>query len=643
MVAADSITENMENDKFLSKKEIVKRLHFIIKHYKPEQREITLDIIFDTDIWTKWNNHEFFSERFSKIDEKPHDIFVVRKSIINKMEKDSREKLSLKELKEIFLGGDETNLGEFKKTGTEDDIVNKINFLYFGSYGNEVFTTKSGRSVPNKLSNHFIFEKSNARLLYELIKKEQIQSNTYKVLKLGNGSKVDAHYAFFNEIKTLDRENKTNVFEKLAYIISDLSLSNIEQVKKEFLKNSFGKELIEKNILQFKVVDGLKVREKFNNELSMIESSYLYDSMSQPILAKVDGEFYEVWVRAVISDSFDIKSKDKNKVSMIEFKKMIDENNLDNINKLKPETFNAIRFEKLLKKTDIKNHPYYEEIIESLKDSDNITFSTIDTMIESIKNVKDSLINGGVFQTFDFGIKEKDSYNKLTGSYVRYNGNITTPINFPLLKLLEPKLQLKIKVESSTSFVYNAIKEKVISIIDVIKLLKSHDIIRNFFPYSQHQFFQTLVELDNKIKEKISYNEKGLQLFIKALEQLKLIEWKSEKWIEMHKEKENYLFDFFESVYLYLIYNRLKKFSKKHIFIYEKSDNEEFFKILADLKFNKEVIFNFFPLFEELSSKESYVYFEALKTEDYIKKNIVKEEKPLDKISNLMNLIDKSG
>lgn len=634
----------MENLKILQRKEIIRRLNFIIKHYKSEQREITLDVIFDSDIWTKWDNNEFFSERFAKLDEIPHDIFVIRKNIIEKIKKDNREKISLKELKEIFLGSDETNLGEFKKTGSEDDAANKINYVYFGSYGNEVFTTKSGRKVPNKLSNDEIFEKSNARLLYELIKKGQIKSNEYKVLKLGNGSKVKAHYAFFNEIKKLDKENNTNVLQNLVYIISDLSESTIEQVKKEFLSDNLGKELIDKKILRFDIVNALKVHEKYKNELSMIESSYLYDSMSHPIFAKIRGEFYEVWARAVLSDSFNIKSKDKNEISIKEFRKMIDENDFEKINKIKPESFNSIRFENILKKTNIKDHPYYEEIIESLKDLDNVTFTTLDNMIESIKNLKDSLVHGGVFQTYDFGIKEKDNFNKITGSYVRYNGNITTPINFPLLKLLEPKLELKIKVEPSTSFVSRIFKEKVISVIEILKLLKNHDIIRNFFPYSQHQFFQILAELDNRIKNKIGYNENGLKIFIKGLGELKLLDWKSEKWIELHKEKESYLFDFFESLYLYLIYDKFKSFSKNNLFIYEKSNNKELNDMLTDLKFNKAVVSNFFD-FLDLSNKESYIYFEAAKTDDYRKDNkdiTKKDETDLDKISDLINLIDSS-
>lgn len=163
------------------------------------------------------------------------------------------------------------------------------------------------------------------------------------------------------------------------------------------------------------------------------------------------------------------------------------------------------------------------------------------------------------------------------------------------------------------------VNEKIIFVAEILKLLKNHDAIRNFLPYSQHEFFQVLTELDNKIKSKEGYNENGLKIFIDELNKLKLLEWKSEKWVEMHKEKESYLFDFFESLYLYLVYSKFKNFYKKNIFLYEKSNNKDFYSMLAEMKFSKEVLSNFFIFFDELSNKVSYIYFEALKTDDYSK------------------------
>ena len=111
----------------------------------------------------------------------------------------------------------------------------------------------------------------------------------------------------------------------------------------------------------------------------------------------------------------------------------------------------------------------------------------------------------------------------------------------------------------------------------------------------------------------------------------------------MHKEKEDYLFDFFESLYLYLIFKKFRNFSKNNLFIYEKSDNKGLYNILSELKFNKEVVSNFFDFFEELSNKESYIYFEAVKTDDYRKSNRDMKKKhgtDLGKISDIINLID---
>jgi len=206
--------------KTLPKKEVVRRLNFILHNYDRERREIDISIIFDSDIWAAWNNNEFFSERFKKLDEVPHDIFVVRKSIIKKVKQTPSKKITLKQLQDIFVKGCDLTLGDFRKTGSKDDIINQINHIYFESYGKEAFTTTDSRRVPYRISHHEIFERCNARLLYKNIKEGKLKSNGYKILKLGNGSKIDAHYAFFDEFKNLDSKNKTSFFEKLTYIIS---------------------------------------------------------------------------------------------------------------------------------------------------------------------------------------------------------------------------------------------------------------------------------------------------------------------------------------------------------------------------------------------------------------------------------------
>ena len=615
----------------LSKEELIKRLEFILKVYKPDQRGMDLKVLFDDDIWIMWENGQLFSERFRNLDISPHDVFVIRKSMISKIKNSKLKEFDEEAVKKVFEEGDDLVIDQFKKSGSEDDIVSKTNIWYFCSYGTEVFDTKSGRKVPSRISTDEIFEKANAHYLHKQLREKKIKTEKIIILKLANGKKSLQHIAFMDEFRRLDKKYSTGFYSNLKCIITDISEKMIDEARQIIAKT--GKH---QDKLEFKKFDILK--DTMNEKLAVIDSSYLFDSISQPFIAKIVDKYYEVYIRGVIDDSFRIRTKNNKKISAEKFKDMLINNRFYEIKKLATESFNAIQIERKLVEINIKNYPY-AEIIEALYG--DIPFALIPAdlnLIESLRKLGSSLAEGGYMHAFEYGLKSMQEAAATRKGYVRYNGNITTPINFPLIEMLEPQLKLKLEITTSLNNLSIALNQRIISIDSITRKLEDHDSFKRVYGYSLNRHLKLLQEIENKVLKEYGYCEKGLRKFVKELNKHGMLNWKKHKWLELHYRNKSYTFDYFESMFLYLKYNVSKKLNKKLLWLIENSDNKTYLDIVSKMGYTQELLSHIFNLMGELSSKESYILLRATKT-DYKKKIIPKEKKEevnLDKIQELL-------
>jgi hypothetical protein len=477
----------MYTQKTLPKKELIERLKFILATYKTDKRELDPKIVFDDDIWVSWRAGQFFSPKFKEIDENPHNSFLFRKEIIKAVEKLKKEQISEKDLREIFEKKLSLVLSDFKPSGSEGDIASQINAWYFKTFGTEVFDTKSGRLVPHKTSTHEIFEVANARYLYKKIINKEIKAEQIKILKLGNGKKSKPHIIFLDEIQRLDIKNKTNVYSRIKYIISDFSEKMVEEVKQKISKHL--------DVFEFKVIDALNLEEK---NISVIECSYLFDTLSQPILVKYEGGFYEVWTRGVINEDIKIKDKKGKKISALKFKQLLDKNNYKELAKLAPDSFNSIKIERKLVKIHIEKYPYGKSLAKFFEDEDDIYFSTNRTLIDTLKKYKETLVPGGFFQTFDYGFVDAEKSVKFSGKYQRYNGNITTPLTFKLVRHFEPEIKLSLSHVASNQYLSEIFNEKIMPVSNLLKLIDDFSDFKNFFPLQFHKYSSYIDKLNAK-------------------------------------------------------------------------------------------------------------------------------------------------
>jgi hypothetical protein len=610
----------MYTQKSLPKKEIIRRLKFILKTYKPEQREIDPRVVFDDNIWVAWDAGQFFSLRFKEMHEAPHNAFLFRKEIVKEVEKLKRQNISEKELRLIFEKKLLLVLTDFQPSGSKEDIASKMNEWYFKAFGSEVFTTKSGRIVPHKTSNHSIFEKANARYLYKKIINKEIKAPEIKILKLGNGKKALPHKVFLDEIQRLDQKNKTNIYSRIKYIITDYSEKLVNEVKEVLTKEA--KEHL--NVLQFKVLDALNFAD-YEKDIAAIECSYLFDTLSQPLLAKLEGNYYEVWTRGVIDEDMPIKTKKGKKLQPLKFRQLLLKNNYKELASIAPVSFNAVKIERKLIKIKIENYPYGKFIENFYKEDDNFFFSTNKTLIDALKNFKDVLVEGGYLQNFDYGFVDDKEKGKFSGRYQRYNGNITTPLNFELIRHIEPTVKLSLNHKTANQYASDVLNQRIISISNIVKLIDDFNDFKNLFPLQFHKYSSSIENFSDRLKQKYGYSNKGFDIFVKHLDKAGALNWKKNRWLEPHPKVKEYLFDYYLALFLHFKYKALIG-ARKLMWIFEKGKNEKFIKLLNEIGYKKEVLNNLFSLFNKIDEKSTLIYLEACK-KDYRKKIDLRQDK----------------
>ncbi len=595
----------------LSKDTIIKRLEFILKKYSIEMLEFDLAMVFDDELWTLWENGHFINHRFPEIETNFDSKYLIRNSIIKKIKRLNKKIINESELKNIFEDGDEFVLGPFLPSGDKNDIVSKMNYWYFNSFGNDVFKfDKKSRVVPNMLSIDPLFEKANANYLYNKIKSGSIKVNEIKILKLANGYKVEAHRAFFEEIKKLDNENGTNVYSRLKYIITDFSSKIVQDVKNKCLRVKELNQAHKDGTIKFEVFDALSGIDNYEKDLSVIDTSYLFDSISSPIIIKRGNELYHVYIRGVISDKYKISDRNGKKIPHKVFKNYLIKNDFNKLSKIEKRAFNLIRIEIKLVKTETNKFSYSKQLNEFCKDHETALFSLNMKLINLLEDYKKVLVRGGYFQSFDYGILDFKKMKLHSKLYQRYTGNVTLPINYTFLKILGISGMFNINIENSITYLNKSLNDKVIFFPNLNNKTTTFEIFAKFFDFNYLTNFNKLKQKSEELLTRYGYSEEGNKKFNEFLNKSKLLEWKDKKWVDLHYNKKDYLFDYLNGLFLHFKFYVLNKY--KELWLFEDLYKDtELIKSLINFGYDKEVIKNIFKFYNEIE-EVSYVRLEMV-------------------------------
>lgn len=506
----------------LPKKILLERLNLI--NVIPRTVDIDPEILYDEEPWSyEPDEIEWFEgcteiqapkevfDKINKADKKPHSYFGLRDGLIRNIRDSSKRKFSFTELRSLLDKGDGFTLGDFGPLGTKNDAFSRMNQWYFGSMGRNAFSPLG--EVPGEFSNDPLIQIVNARNLYE---RSLGMEGDILLQKWGSAGAVDPIVAFLNQIRELDRLNGTSLYKKIKYESSDLSEKSVEEGAA-----TLGKKHYRKGLVDVKIRDVSKRSD--DTFVTNIESGYLYDSISQPVIAKVNGKFYEIHFRPyvdskgsrpILLDGTDIEPE--------VFARWLIRNNMEMLSLVNPKTFSRIRMEQKLVGINMNKYPNGCLIQELTDGIDNISMPTGESHIESIQYALDSLREGGYIQIFDLSIAKVSDIKKASGFVGRFNGSIYMPVNFLIIEKVMKERGYRVRTENVTEYMSDILGHKVFPAF-ALSLCGNHHDFDEIFPFElmkDHEWIRSFAE---KIKREYGYNDKGRKAFYDKLKESGLV------------------------------------------------------------------------------------------------------------------------
>jgi len=375
----------------VSKRTLLKR----IKSLSPRGRSVDIDpkVLFDKRIWIDKKTNHVKREFYDVPEDEPQQTewayyrapctyYGLRGSFIERLKASKRTYFTEKQLVRLFDSADAYTLGDFAPVGTPNDFFMKMNRWYYGSFGTKAFSTMG--EVPSGFSHDPFIQQANASLLHEKARKGQFgKRGEIVVQKWGFGGILESVTGFLDHIKKLDKDYGTKIYKRLRYEASDLSKKSVQRCRQEARKSEHRKA----GVLHFKVSD---ITKPVRGNPACIESSYLLDSISQPILGKIDGVFYEAHFRSYFDLSIlkDHCPAGLDTVIADHFMKLLETDDYEGIAKMNPKLFSNMTWEQKLKKIDITDFPHGRAIAELTKDIDTAYFpaATISSICLCIEN-----------------------------------------------------------------------------------------------------------------------------------------------------------------------------------------------------------------------------------------------------------------
>ena len=606
----------------MNKKILIKRLKLLLALGRVI--EVPIELLYNKKAWEKdHKKNEIFDgimekhppdELFNRLqewDKKPHSYFGIRPGFTARVEAYAGDSITPRDLSGLFEEGDELTLGPFKPLGSTDDFFSKLNRWYYGSMGQRAFTWEG--KVPIKLPNDPLIQKANARNLHQRVVQGDFgKKGSIIVQKWGSGGLLDPVESFLDEMVRLDEQNRTHVYGRLRYVLSDISDKCIRESRdqaKDEKDDRPAKRHLDAGALKFKIIDATSAPPTGDTKVASIESSYLYDSVSQPIIAKVDGRFYEVHYRAYVDNSpgNDFQKSDYQRIHPLKFKRLLIEGDLKKLSYLRPTTFGNIRWEeKLVEIPDIMQYPHGRILEQMTGGVDNITLPTSITILESIKNAAESLRPRGYIQTFDLGIRERGKIVRQSGDIHQYNGSVYSGVNFELIVKTLTDQGFDVKVEHLTDYLEEVLGEKVLPTITLPSCARDTHAFDTYFPLHLMRKSTWIQQTADRIKKKFGYSDQGRNAFYLAMCEAGLTEWCIHDIFDRDRyRKEDYVADLRESLRSTMFY---RAFEGGPMWIFQRSPNEEMRKKFEFLGFKDEIVPHLIKQHGEISSWLNYYH-----------------------------------
>jgi hypothetical protein len=483
-----------------------------------------------------------------------------------------------------------------------------MNHWYFCSLGLKAFTLEGG--VPYRFPSSALIQKADARSLYWRVADGELGQGGEQVVvkRWGSGGLFEPALVFLDEIKQLDEQHRTHVYSRVIYVISDISVKAIEESHANAKKHPGAQGHVDAGILQFEVHDAKKISSIRSH---VITSSYLYDSISQPIIAKVDGAFYELQYRGYIDENGKyFQTRDRKEITPLEFKRWLERNDLEKLSNVSPYCFRNIRWEaKLVRIADMTQYPNGLFLENMTQDADNFTLPTGQTSVESLQNAADSLAPNGYVQTFDFGLTSKDDLILTSGTIGRSNGAVYKSVNFCIIERVLKARGFHVEIEAITDYLERTLGEKVLPMraLDDCAAVGNERRFSKYFPFELMRNSRWMRETANRIQAREGYSENGRDLFCRELKAAGLLQWTDKILLTTRRKgKPDYIVDLRKTLISYI---RDYPFSTlPEQWMHQNSPNDCLIKRLETFGYDESLVGHLFRHHQEISKNFHYFH-----------------------------------
>lgn len=452
----------------LSKKTILKRLQSFYRERTEERKkpDICASLLFDYTLWTTDDTFEKGSSYVTWFN-RPRSFIAMRPGILREIKKNTAQEFDEETLETILQKGDYATLCGFHSLAQPGNIFDLINRLYYGSIPGDVYHSES--SVPDAISSDPLFAVARAHDVYNKVIEKQLSAETVRILYLGAGRDLQQATAFLDELQRLDTVNQTAVYKKVQVIMSDYSETIVRDAQKQASTHSSSKEHVANRALHFQVVDAFTPE---IDHISWIYGSYLYDSISRPMIAKVDGAYYEIQYRAYIQETAEFQRTDGTVISAQEFRTYFETQDVGKLATCRPACFEHIKLEEKLVPIDI--HQYHGgAILEALlQNVENVTCELSTATYVHIKKALACLVPGGILEAYDMGDRRVEEMDELSGK-IRQVGAVYVGLNFPFLEQLATADDTVAVIEPALHYVRRALCQDVLPLFKLYKIMRS--------------------------------------------------------------------------------------------------------------------------------------------------------------------------
>ncbi len=487
-------------------------------------------------------------------------------------------------------------LGDFESLGSPQGALARLHRLFFGAFGSEVFQVPRG--VPHRFTSDPVLVKAIAREIYQRLSL-LVPGENYVVHHWGFGGMLKASVAIAEELEHLDRAHRAHYSDSLRYVVSDIASRMVQEAQQEAKEIPVLENWRRRGILTFRVVDAMDPPQNLRGSVDLVLSSYLYDSLPQRMITKVEDRFYEIKIQLVLKNGI-VTRKDGSLVLHEDFREMILKEDLAALSQLKPQAFELIQWRQKLEPLDVFKEPLLTQLGVGADQPNGTMIPLGDGMTQSLRRTLPLLKPGGEIWTLDHVVLSEQAQGLWGKGYGRAMGAVWVPLNAKVIRRLAQEEGVGCNITPIAEWLENRYEDRMTN-AGRFQGLKEAE-LATYFPIHLLRNYPQIEKLSQEILSKEGYGKKGRGRFFTKV---KKILGDPLVWDQLEEgEKKNYL----EDLQLTIVRavgkpDFLREALSDTGWISAKQGNEKFLQAASKIGFHASIVDHLLGMRESLNKK----------------------------------------